>query len=206
MMLNLLLLLFFTFTLAHGFQIQPISIRTSKPVLLGAHQQYCNHDEPPPPEHLFVVTRRQAIATTTASAVLATTTPASHAAVTSKLTTRTNVQYLEAEYADSVNTNGAPEKHLPVVMIQPQEGGATDGTTKSVLAQVNHVMDPEKPHFIEYMWIKNVDSGECVACKAFKATDPSPPSIAASIKEGTKIKAFLFCNLHGLWQGDEVVV
>ena len=95
-MFNLLLVLF---TLTHGFQIQPVSIRSSKPVLSGARQQDCNHDETALPD-LFV-TRRQAIAvTTTASAVLATTTPAAHAAVTSKLTTRTNVQYLEAEYAD----------------------------------------------------------------------------------------------------------
>ena len=198
-MWNLLLLLVIALTLTHGFQIQPLLIRASKTVLLGA--QDGNHDDEPD----FFVTRRQAIATTTTNAVLATTTaPAAHAVITSKLTTRTNVQYLEAEYADSVNTNGAPEKHLPIVTTSQE--ATNDKHEKSVLAQVPHVMDPEKPHFIEYMWIKNVDSGECLACQAFKATDPSPPSISATIKKGTTIKAFLFCNLHGLWQGNEVMV
>jgi desulfoferrodoxin (superoxide reductase-like protein) len=68
-------------------------------------------------------------------------------------------------------------------------------------------MDSVKPHYIEYIWIKDTTTGECLACKAFQPTDPSPPTISASgIKTGSTIIALLFCNLHGLWQGEEVIV
>lgn len=202
MMMRLLLLLIVTTSFTCGFQIQPQSIRSSKTALWQSETN--KHDE-------HEVTRRQAIltstaaATTTAALVLSTTTTVpAHAAVTTKLNTRTNVEFLEAEYADSVSANGAPEKHLPQVSIEQQ---ASSTTTKTVVAIVPHVMDPEKPHFIEYMWLKDVKSGECLGVKAFQATDPSPPSLTVNnVKEGSTVKALLFCNLHGLWQGEEVVV
>ena len=95
-----------------------------------------------------------------------------------------------------VNTKGAPEKHLPKISV---DGG-------SVEVVVPHVMDPEKPHFIEYVWIKDEKTGKVLSAKAFQATDPSPPSLTASVKIGTTVKAMLFCNLHGLWEGEAFTV
>lgn len=92
---------------------------------------------------------------------------------------------------------------------------------------VPHVMDAEKPHFIEYMWLKDANSDKGVsrpllnrfartllsvhflavlAVQAFKATDPSPPTLQANIKRGSKVVPLLFCNLHGLWEGEAITV
>lgn len=190
---SFLLLLVATSTcLVTGFQAQSLTLTRknlslSKTALL---QSESSNNE---------VTRRKAlIASTAAAATLATTPLVCHAAIKEKVT-KQSVLYLEAEYKDSVNSNGAPEKHLPIVAINSLDN--------SVQVQVPHVMDPEKPHFIEYIWLKDVTKNEVLGVKAFQPTDPSPPSITCeNVKEGTVVKPLLFCNLHGLWQGEEVTV
>jgi desulfoferrodoxin (superoxide reductase-like protein) len=105
---------------------------------------------------------------------------------------------IEKELAGKANSNGAPEKHLPKVTI------SDTGTVEIV---VPHVMDPVKPHFIELVWLKNMQSDKIVAAKAFSASDTSPPTlITASVPKGVELKAMLFCNLHGLWEGDSFSV
>lgn len=106
------------------------------------------------------------------------------------------VASLERKNLSTVNTNGAPEKHLPQV--------STDGGSVTVV--VPHVMDPEKPHFIEYIWLKDTKTNKVVAVNSFQATDPSPPTLAATVSQGSSVQAFLYCNLHGLWQGDTILV
>lgn len=107
------------------------------------------------------------------------------------------VESLEYENLTTVNTKGAPEKHLPNVSATAKGG---------VTVVVPHVMDPEKPHYIEYVWLKDEDTGKIVAAQKFEATDASPPTLTAKVPAGTKVRALLFCNLHGLWQGDPVQV
>jgi desulfoferrodoxin (superoxide reductase-like protein) len=102
------------------------------------------------------------------------------------------VSKLENENLAEVNSKGAPEKHLPKVSV-------SDGNVQIV---VPHVMDPEKPHYIEYVWLKDEKSGKVLAAKAFKAIDSSPPTLSASVKSGTTARALLYCNLHGLWEGE----
>jgi desulfoferrodoxin (superoxide reductase-like protein) len=85
-------------------------------------------------------------------------------------------------------------------------------------------MDPAKPHYIQYMWLEDVSGrnkkppGNIVSVKAFKPTDPSPPTIVenvasgklptlkAYITKGMVLKPCLYCNLHGLWEGEPVTV
>ena len=118
------------------------------------------------------------------------------------------------------NTNGDPAKHTPVLTFE-------DSLTmkgQAVKFTVPHVMDAEKPHYIQYMWLEDVSGkqkhppGNIVAVKAFKATDASPPTIVenvasgklptlkAGIVKGMVLKPCLYCNLHGLWEGDPVPV
>lgn len=131
------------------------------------------------------VSRR--VALVTAAALAAGASPAQAA------TLQRTVETLEKQNIDEVNTKGAPEKHLPKV--------SADGNEISVV--VPHVMDPEKPHFIEYIWLKDVESNNVVAVKAFKATDPGPPTLVyKSTVAAATLKPMLFCNLHGLWEGD----
>uniref|UniRef100_A0A7S4QQ66 Desulfoferrodoxin ferrous iron-binding domain-containing protein n=1 Tax=Alexandrium monilatum TaxID=311494 RepID=A0A7S4QQ66_9DINO len=94
------------------------------------------------------------------------------------------------------NDNGAPEKHLPKVTV----------SGSSVEVVVPHVMDAAKPHFIEYVWLKDAKSGEVFSAKAFQATDPSPPTLSASLPKGSSVVPMLFCNLHGLWEGEAFTV
>jgi desulfoferrodoxin (superoxide reductase-like protein) len=109
------------------------------------------------------------------------------------------VKDLETTNIAAYNSKGDPEKHLPQVTLA-KEGGSVEVT-------VPHVMDPEKPHYIEFIWLTDTNSGKVVAVRAFKPTDPSPPTlIATKLEPGTKVQPFLFCNLHGVWQGDPVRV
>lgn len=191
-MMRLFLLLSITVTLTTAFQVQPprvITIHHASKMALW--QSECNNNE---------VSRREAIlASTAAAAALAATPHPASAAV--KIDINKAINDIELEYAGSVNTKGDPEKHLPALIFDRTPD------IKSVEAGVPHVMDPEKPHYIEYMWIKDMKTGKIVASKQFKPTDPSPPSVTATnVKDGSTVKAFLFCNLHGLWQGEELTV
>jgi len=134
------------------------------------------------------VSRRVALVT---AAALAAGAPPAHAASLAQ-----KVSELENENIKEVNTKGAPEKHLPQVGVSKNK----------VEVLVPHVMDPEKPHYIEYIWLKDMKTDRVVAVKAFEATDPSPPTLTASVKKGSTVKPLLFCNLHGLWEGEELTV
>jgi desulfoferrodoxin (superoxide reductase-like protein) len=67
-------------------------------------------------------------------------------------------------------------------------------------------MDPEKPHFIEYVWLTDVSTKKVVAVKSFTATDASPPTLTAKVPSGSTVKPFLYCNLNGLWEGETLAV
>jgi desulfoferrodoxin (superoxide reductase-like protein) len=130
------------------------------------------------------------VALVTAAALAAGASPAYAASLEKTVTS------IEKENVSEVNTKGAPEKHLPQVTLA--------GTTVEVV--VPHVMDPEKPHFIEYVWLKDIMSGKVVAVQSFAATDASPPTLTASVASGTTVKPLLYCNLHGLWEGESLTV
>eukprot|EP00630_Chrysocystis_fragilis_P002314 CAMPEP_0197388202 /NCGR_PEP_ID=MMETSP1165-20131217/941_1 /TAXON_ID=284809 /ORGANISM="Chrysocystis fragilis, Strain CCMP3189" /LENGTH=185 /DNA_ID=CAMNT_0042913543 /DNA_START=23 /DNA_END=580 /DNA_ORIENTATION=+ len=90
------------------------------------------------------------------------------------------------------NSNGDKAKHLPQVRVAGDK----------VECFVPHVMDPVKPHFIEYIWLKDDDTDFIFAAKKFEPTDPSPPTIVAKAKPGASVTPYAYCNLHGLWIGD----
>eukprot|EP00931_Biecheleriopsis_adriatica_P006269 TRINITY_DN107695_c0_g1_i1.p1 TRINITY_DN107695_c0_g1~~TRINITY_DN107695_c0_g1_i1.p1 ORF type:complete len:206 (-),score=52.85 TRINITY_DN107695_c0_g1_i1:84-650(-) len=91
------------------------------------------------------------------------------------------------------NDNGAPEKHIP----KAYAGGG------SVDVVVQHVMDKDKPHYIQYMWLTDAKSGDILSVKSFAPTDPSPPALSVDLPAGTTAIPMLFCNLHGLWEGEK---
>ena len=137
------------------------------------------------------VSRRVALAT--AAAALAATPPALAASASLEHT----VTALERANMPA-NARGAPEKHLPAVRV------TADGVITVV---VPHVMDAEQPHFIQYVWLKDLTSNAVVAVQAFQATDASPPTLTtASVRRGSTVKPMLYCNLHGLWEGEPLTV
>lgn len=135
------------------------------------------------------VSRRVALVTAAAVAAGSITSPAQAA------TLARTVAAIEKKNIAEVNTKGAPEKHIPQVTVE--------GSTVEVV--IPHVMDPIKPHFIEYVWLQDTKSGKVVAVNAFSATDASPPKLTATVS-GATLKPLAYCNLHGLWQGDEISV
>ena len=121
----------------------------------------------------------------------------------------------------TVNTNGDPVKHTPIISLEPDP--KTKGYGRILTMSVPHVMDPEKPHFIQYMWLYDVTrgrngAGNVISAKEFTANDASPPSIVATvasgrsatkyaqITKGTVLKPYIYCNLHGLWEGEAVAL
>ena len=131
------------------------------------------------------VSRRAALVV--AAALAAGAPPASAASISKAVLSK-----LEKDNLASVNSNGAAEKHLPKMSVS--------GSTVEV--SVPHVMDPEQPHYIQYLWLKEEASGQILAAKAFQPTDASPPSLSAEVKPGSTVRALLYCNLHGLWEGE----
>ena len=100
---------------------------------------------------------------------------------------------IEKENVGKVNSNGAPEKHIPQVTMRGAD----------VTVTVPHVMDPDKPHFIQYIWLREVTSGDIAVVREFQSSDLGPPTLRVTVPKGVKLKPALFCNLHGLWEGDE---
>lgn len=96
-----------------------------------------------------------------------------------------------------VNSNGAPEKHIPQVIIS--------GNTVNV--KVPHVMI--EGHYIQLLWLKDTKSNEVVVAKGFPvpSVDGEPsPTLEVKVPSGVTLKPFLYCNLHGLWAGEEFSV
>jgi desulfoferrodoxin (superoxide reductase-like protein) len=93
------------------------------------------------------------------------------------------------------NSNGDPAKHFPKVSIDG------DGI---VTVSADHVMTAE--HYIQFIWLKDVKRNEVVVVKNLPPTDPTPPSLKAQCPRGVTLRPYLFCNLHGLWKGDEFTV
>ena len=97
------------------------------------------------------------------------------------------------------NAQGAPEKHLPKISAEDIKGIDLK-TVAQVTVSVPHVMDPEKTHFIQYVWLRD-QKNRVIAVKAFKPNSPSPPTLTANVPKGTTVVPLLFCNLHGVWEG-----
>lgn len=98
------------------------------------------------------------------------------------------------------NSNGAPEKHLPVVTLSKPK----PKFKVQLEVKVPHVMDAQKPHYIEYIWLKDEATNEVLSVSSFRAADASPPTLVALVDEGRRVVPMLHCNLHGLWEGEAV--
>mmetsp|Transcript_191 Transcript_191/g.292 ORF Transcript_191/g.292 Transcript_191/m.292 type:complete len:228 (+) Transcript_191:90-773(+) len=96
------------------------------------------------------------------------------------------------------NTNGAPEKHLPQVSIDSE---------RNLKVTVPHVMTEE--HYIQFMWLKDAKTNEVVLAKEFAPSpdqDGNQPTLKARVPPNVTLRPYLFCNLHGLWKGEDFQV
>jgi desulfoferrodoxin-like iron-binding protein len=90
--------------------------------------------------------------------------------------------------------------HVPMVKTE------TAGMGMKVSVQIdNHPMDPQKPHWIERIWVEDM-KGNLLAEKTFKPTDPSPPTADFELdRMYEKISVFEHCNIHGIWLNEVTV-
>lgn len=90
---------------------------------------------------------------------------------------------------------GKEDSHVPAILV-----GKTDAGLE-VQVSVNHVMDPDIPHYI--MWLKLYDENETLLGETQFEPDSETPTVTFSIAAGPqKIKALEKCNLHGIWSAE----
>lgn len=95
----------------------------------------------------------------------------------------------EMQLLKANTTDGAAEKHVPVVTV--------DGSTVTVtVGSVEHPMLDK--HFIQFVILET--------SQGFQKKDLKPgekPSAVFALAEGEKpLAAYEYCNLHGLWKTD----
>jgi len=110
------------------------------------------------------------------------------------------VEQIEKKFRDEANTNGAPEKHLPQVSISSSQ----KSDIQMVTVTIPHVMTEE--HWIQAIWLQEEKSGDVAVAKVLPSTEPAPPSLVCGAPKGARLTPMCYCNLHGLWKGETIVV
>ncbi len=93
---------------------------------------------------------------------------------------------------------GKESGHVPVIEYEKTDGGL------KVTVTVNHVMDAEIPHYIE--WIKLMDGeGNVLGQQEFQARAEKAVATFELSSVPAKLVAHERCNIHGIWM-EEVTV
>ena len=93
---------------------------------------------------------------------------------------------------------GKEDSHVPQIVYEKIEAGL------KVTVTVSHEMNPEKPHYIMNIKLKD-GSGKLLGEKEFQAADEKAEVIFELTTVPGKLVAYERCNLHGLWM-DEIDV
>ncbi len=102
------------------------------------------------------------------------------------------VETLEQVYRR--NVLGEPKKHLPAVTFN-------DG-----FIEVSVFHEMTKEHYIEFIWLKDVNKNKIVLARSFNPLEAISPILKAKVPSGVTLQAFLFCNKHELWAGEKFQV
>ncbi len=88
---------------------------------------------------------------------------------------------------------GVAKTHVPQVTFEKM------GAALMITVKVdNHPMDANKPHWIMWIRVEDVD-GKVLVKKEFKATDPAPVATFHLATWPAKLKVLERCNIHGIW-------
>ncbi len=93
---------------------------------------------------------------------------------------------------------GKEDSHVPLIAYQKTETGLT------VTVTVNHEMNPDTPHYIMAIMLKDGED-TLLGEKNFLAADEKAEAVFELTTVPEKLKAYERCNLHGLWM-DEIDV
>ena len=86
-------------------------------------------------------------------------------------------------------TDAAQEKHVPVIEV-------SGSSVKVTVGSVAHPMTPE--HHIAWIYLETKQGGQrkCLPVDG-------PPEVVFALSEGdAAVRAFEYCNLHGLWKAE----
>ena len=90
---------------------------------------------------------------------------------------------------------GKEEVHVPKIIYVRDDAGLR------VTVTIAHEMDPEKPHYIE--WIKLFDSdGTLLGETGFKPEDEKSEAVFMLTEIPARLVALEKCNLHGTWKAE----
>jgi superoxide reductase len=93
---------------------------------------------------------------------------------------------------------GKEDSHVPQIEYQKTASGL------KVTVSVSHEMNPEKPHYI--MWIQLKDGQDnLLGEKQFQADAAKAEAVFTLANSPSRLIAYEKCNLHGLWK-EEVEV
>ena len=94
----------------------------------------------------------------------------------------------DMEQLEPNTSDGAGEKHVPVVSIE-------DGVVHVSVGEVPHPMLPE--HYIQWVYLQTERGGQR------KALNPGEePKVSFWIGDDKPVAVYEYCNLHGLWKTD----
>ena len=104
----------------------------------------------------------------------------------------------------------ASEKHSPYIVLNGTVGKVVvgKGAATGVAADGVHPMEdnPEFIHYIESIWVED-QLGNLLSMRHLSPAEPSPATMIFEIPPGTTaVRAFEFCNVHGLFRGPAVSV
>ena len=88
---------------------------------------------------------------------------------------------------------GKEDSHIPVVTYE------RTGSGLKVTVSVSHEMNPDTPHFIEWIQLKDVDGG-LLGERTFQATDEKAEAVFELTSVPDRLVAYEKCNLHGIWK------
>jgi desulfoferrodoxin (superoxide reductase-like protein) len=106
------------------------------------------------------------------------------------------IRHLERDYADTINSSGDVNKHTPIVHLDYDRCRVT----------VPHEMNPSKPHWIQYLWVVSESDNRILGVKEFDATNDRTASLNVKVSRGSTVRAFAFCNEHGLWKSEAMKI
>ena len=88
---------------------------------------------------------------------------------------------------------GKEDSHVPVITFEKSESGLT------VAVSVNHEMNTEKPHFIEWIQLKD-GRGRLLGERRFQAEENRAEAVFELTRIPDLLVAFEKCNIHGIWK------
>ena len=90
------------------------------------------------------------------------------------------------EILESASVDAAREKHVPATVVEGD-------IVKVNIGSVDHPMVPE--HYIEWVYLLTKQGGQLKPLSAGEA-----PTLTFALAEGDEvIRAYAYCNIHGLW-------